>query len=180
MQKYILILFLTVSSQLASAQGKFKLAGSEVNFFSSAPLEHISAINKNAIGVIDFDKKEFLIRVPIKGFVFSKSLMQEHFNENYMESDTYPSGILKGSFTGDVNLKKDGEYELEAVGDLELHGKVDKRTIPVTLIVKKGKASIRSAFNVKLVDHDIEIPQVVSRNIAEEIVVKINSDLVGI
>ncbi len=180
MTKGFLILLLTASCLSASAQGKYKLTDSEVSFFSTAPLEHISALNANAIGVIDFDKKEFLIRVPIKGFVFPKALMQEHFNENYMESDTYPSGVLKGAFTGDINLKKDGEYELEAVGDLELHGKVDKRTIPVTLIVNKGKVSIRSAFNVKLVDHDIEIPQVVSRNIAEEIVVKINSDLVGI
>ncbi len=181
MKKQILILLLLTGSYLsANAQEKFKLKDTEISFFSSAPMEDISAVNKGAAGVIDFDKREFLIRVPIKNFVFPKSLMQEHFNENYMESDTYPNGILKGSFTGDLDLKKDGKYELEAVGDLDIHGKTMERTIPVTLTVENGKASIYSEFIVKLVDHDIDIPKVVFMKIAEEIEVKINSDLEGI
>ncbi|MDW7692242.1 YceI family protein [Flammeovirgaceae bacterium SG7u.111] len=180
MKKYILILLLLTGSLTVNAQEKMKLANSEVSFFSSAPMEDIAAMNKATSGIIDFETKKFVMAVPIKDFEFDKSLMQEHFNENYMESDKYPKGVLKGSFTGDVDLGKDGEYKLEAMGELDIHGKTMERTIPVTLTVKDGKATIYSEFTVKLEDHKIKIPKVVFMNIAEEIEVKIKSELVEI
>ena len=103
--------------------------------------------------------------------------MQSHFNENYLESSKFPNASFKGDFKGDYDLTKDGEYAVSSTGDLEIHGIVQKRTIPAKLIVKNGKVSLFAKFLVKLEEHKIKIPSVVFQNIAEEVEVTVESDL---
>jgi polyisoprenoid-binding protein YceI len=160
------------------AQGKYQMSQSDVSFFSATSIENIEASNKNSKGILDFDSKGFFIKIPVKDFNFPSDLMEEHFNENYMESEKYPDATFKGKFEGVYDLTKDGEYPVTASGDLTIHGVTQKRSIPAVIIVRNGKLSINSKFNVKLEDHKITIPTVVFNKIAELIEVKIESSLI--
>lgn len=104
--------------------------------------------------------------------------MQEHFNENYMESGKFPNATFKGTIEGTFDLNKNGSYPVTAKGELDIHGIKQQRTIPATIEVKDKSVKISSKFKVKLADHKIEIPTIVFNKIAEEIEVSIQSDLV--
>ncbi|TAF34682.1 MAG: YceI family protein [Cytophagales bacterium] len=182
--KHILTLALLLVSVFVSyqvhaqtAQNAVALENPIVHFFSDGGLEKIESTNKKAIGNIYPDAKRFAFKIPIKQFVFKKALMQDHFNENYMESDKYPEATFAGSIVGDYDLTKDGTYPIKADGVLNVHGVAQKRSIPATITVKNGKASIFSKFIIKLVDHKIDIPTMLFKKIAEEIQVDITSNL---
>lgn len=147
---------------------KYRLTNSEVSFFSEAPLENIEAHNKETNSIFDVTTGEIAFIVPIKGFQFEKSLMQEHFNENYLESDKYPNGTFKGKVSG-YDLEKSGEQSAVAEGDLTIHGITQKIRIEGKMLIQNGKVTLNATFPVKLVDHDIDIPKVVFYNIAEEV-----------
>jgi len=162
---------------ISFSQNKYSAKESTIMFFSKTALENIFATNKAAASIIDFDKKDFAFVVPIKSFEFEKELMKEHFNENYMESDKYPNSSFKGKIDGDYDITKNGEYKVNATGNLDIHGVKQERTIPATIIVKDGVISIKSNFKVKLVDHNITVPTVVNEKIAEEIDVSVQGVL---
>ena len=159
------------------AQDKYKLINSSVRFFSSTPVEDIEAENKASLGVLDTKTGNFSVRVPITEFKFKSTLMEDHFNENYMESEKYPNATFKGVIKDPINLGKDGVYKVTADGDFETHGVVQKRQIPLTITVAKGVVTYTSEFKVKLEDHQIKVPTVVFAKIAEVIDVKLNGEL---
>ncbi|MCU0392770.1 MAG: YceI family protein [Thermoflexibacter sp.] len=178
MKKILLILNLLIINVLISnAQDRYILENSYIRFFSDGIVEDIEATNKETKGIIDFSKNEFLFKIPIKSFKFASSLMQEHFNENYLESDKFPEGSFKGKIVGAYDLSKNGSYNVNAVGDLTIHGVTQTRTIPSVIHVKDGKISLESKFLIKVAEHKIKIPSVVIRNIAEEVEVTLKSDL---
>src|SRR6202043_1715365 len=92
-----------------------------IGFYSRTALEDIKAETNQAYVKVDAGKKNLAFAVLLKGFVFTKELMQEHFNENYVESDKYPKATFTGSFTGIVDIKKDGAYPVQVKGVLSLH-----------------------------------------------------------
>jgi hypothetical protein len=141
------------------AQSVSRLQSSVVTFYSSAPLEDIEATNKKSSGVVDWTKRSFLISIPIRGFEFRSGMMQTHFNENYLESDKYPDCTYRGTFTGAVDLTKDGDYPIVTTGDLTLHGVTKKRSIPATLSVRNGSVTVKSKFDIRVADHKIKIPK---------------------
>lgn len=157
---------------------KYSAEKSNVKFFSEALLEDITATTEKMDAIVDFENSTFFFRIKINTFQFDKDLMQEHFNENYMESEQYPNGSFKGSFTPAIDPSKDGSYQVEMNGELNIHGKVQKRTIPVTINIKNGQVSFESKFMVKLEDHKVKIPKVVFQNIAEEVEVTVSSMMV--
>jgi hypothetical protein len=179
MRKQFFLVFnvLIFSFLTAKSQDKYLLENTNVRFFSDGIIEDIEAINKDTKGILDFSKNEFLFKIPIKSFKFASALMQEHFNENYLESDKYPDGTFKGKMEGSYDLKKDGAYSVKASGDLLIHGITQTRTIPATIHVKDGKINIEGKFTIKVADHKIKIPSVVIKNIAEEVEVTIKADL---
>src|SRR6202034_2946995 len=123
--------------------------------FSSKAMEDIKAENNQAYAVIDAGKKNLAFSVLLKGFVFEKELMQEHFNENYVESDKYPKAVFSGSYTGDVNIKQDGIYKIIVTGKLTLHNVTNNVSMPATLEVKAGKLSGDAVFKIKPEDYNI-------------------------
>lgn len=179
MQKIIFLLaYILLFSHLVShAQERYLLENANVRFFSDGIIQDIEATNKEAKGIIDASKSEFLFKIPIKAFKFPSALMEEHFNENYLESDKFPDGTFKGKIEGKYDLKADGEYSVNAVGELLVHGIKQARTIPSIIRVKNGKASIESKFTIKVADHQIKIPTVVVKSVAEEVEVTIKADL---
>lgn len=140
--------------------------------YSSAPIEDIEA-NGTGVSVYNATTGELDFSVPIRSFHFEKSLMEEHFNENYMESDKYPKASFKGKMAPLPDLTKDGTYPVTVTGDFEVHGVKQNRTIKGEVKVAGGVVSMTSEFMVKCADHHIDIPQIVFHNIAESIRIRI-------
>jgi len=165
------ILMVAISATSVFSQ-KYKSKESEVTFFSEAPLENIDATNKDAQSVFDESNNNIVFTVPIKSFEFDKSLMQEHFNEKYMESDKYPKAIFTGKVVGyDKNAQ--GEQKVKAKGDMTIHG-VTQPVEVEGVMSKSNDLTVASTFIIKLEDYKVKIPQVLWQNIAEEVEVKIN------
>lgn len=166
-------LFIVFGSQL-SAQGIYTVDSTYIKFFSEAPLENIEAENHSSRALVNTANKQVAFIIPITSFEFDKELMKEHFNENYMESHKYKSGSFKGSIVSDVDWKKPGTYAATVKGKLNIHGVEQERELKGTIIVGKKGFRITSKFQVKLEDHDIEIPTIVFQNIAEVIDVSVD------
>ncbi len=142
-----------------------------ISFFSKSPLENITADNNQVMSVLNTQTGEMQFSVLVKGFHFEKALMQEHFNENYMESEKYPKSTFKGNLAdvSKVNFKKDGTYPVSVIGDLSIHGVTNKVSVPGTITVKGGNITSNAKFTVRLADYKISVPKVVRDNIAENI-----------
>lgn len=147
-----------------------------VKFFSSAPLEDIEAVTQNGTSVLTTTKNEFFFLVPIKSFTFKSSLMQEHFNENYMESDKYPDARFQGKISENIDWKKDGTYNVTVTGKLTIHGEAKDRTIPGTITIKNGNVSIQAKFDVSCKEHGIKIPSMMTEKIAEVVAVTVSGN----
>jgi hypothetical protein len=166
----VIIIILLIFSTNIHAQ-KFIGKNGEISFFSEAPLEDIKAINDKVRAVYDVDTKQLVFQLEIKDFIFPKALMQEHFNENYLESDLYPTS----TFSGKVISQSLGNAIVE--GHLKIHGKRNKIKADGILKKENNTVNISAEFTVKLQDYDIEIPKIVMYKIAEEIEVQVNIEL---
>lgn len=156
----------------------YEVKTGEVHFFSEAPKELISASSKQIKGALDTKKKTFAFRIDISSFVgFNNALQRGHFNENYMESNLYPTATYKGKIIEDIEFGKDGVYEIRAKGKLTIHGVEQERIIKVLLTIKKGKVTIASKFTVMLTDHNIKIPRVVSDKLSPQIKVTVSASM---
>ncbi len=173
---HLLSIALMLTASL-SAQKIFTRTG-YVKFYSEAPIENIEAVNEQVSSVIEISDGSFAFLVPIKGFVFEKALMQEHFNENYMESGKYPKGSFKGKIKdiGSINFEKDGEYQATFTGTMSIHGVEKEITEKATIVIKNGKASLSSKFNLRPEDYGVEIPAGKRDNISEVVEVTVKMD----
>ncbi len=179
MKQYILLALATsFFIPLMSGQKYYSKVG-RLSFTSDAPIEKIEATNTNGLVVIDAASGQIECSVLIKGFQFEKALMQEHFNENYMESHKYPKGLFKGTIANmkEINLTKEGTYTAKVNGNLTLHGVTKTISIPGQVIVKGGKITVSATFEILVADYNIVIPKVVRENIAEKVKININADL---
>jgi len=172
----ISILALCVSILYANAQ-IWQSRNVNIHFFSSTPIEDINATSKSAGAAINAATGKIYFTVDIITFKFAKSLMEEHFNENYMESEKYPKAVFDGQILNMTDFSKDGEYKVNIKGKFTVHGVTQDREIAATLNVSGGVIKGKSIFKVKCVDHKINIPKLVVKNIAEEIEVTVNCEL---
>ena len=135
---FLLILFLSIFI-VGNSQNLYKATSGEISFFSETPMENIDAVNKNLKALINTKNGDVAFIVTNVGFKFEKPLMEEHFNENYMESDKYKTSMFKGKIEGSVDFTKDGTYQVKAKGTLNIHGVDQEREIEGKLIIKEGK-----------------------------------------
>lgn len=140
-----------------------------IRLFSEAPLENIEGVTQFAQAALNTSTGEVYFKAPIESFKFEDALMQEHFNENYMESEKYPNAEFSGTIQNLPDLSKEGIYEVTVAGKFTVHGVTKERTVQGTIVVEKGKISSTSKFKVKCVDHKIEIPTLLVKKIAEEL-----------
>jgi polyisoprenoid-binding protein YceI len=162
--------------QVSHAQTKFFSKAGKISFYSKAPMEDIEAHNTKAVSVFDGSTGQIEFSVLIKGFEFQKAKMQEHFNEDYLESDKYPKAVFTGTITNvkDLNLLKDGTYNLDVTGSLSMHGVSRPQAAKAVITVKDGTVSAVADFTVTLADYDIKIPALVADNISKTVKIVVN------
>lgn len=150
----------------------FSTSGGNTKFSASTPLENIEAENKKSQVILNTANSELAVRMNMRDFVFPNKLMQEHFNENYIESEKYPTATFSGKIDKAPDYTKEGDYDVSATGKFTVHGVTKERTIKGKMKIEGGKITISSDFEVALVDHKIDVPQVVFVKIAQVIKVK--------
>ena len=172
------ILFVCLSLPVVTAQKYFSKTGL-VHFLSEASLEQITATNNNAYVVLDVKTGQLEWSVLIKGFRFEKALMQQHFNENYMESDKYPKAVFKGSLLNceRIDFSKDGTYDVHVDGNMTIHGVSKPLRAPGELIIKNGAVHAEGTFDLTIADFNITVPKVVRDNIAKTVRVTVKTGL---
>jgi polyisoprenoid-binding protein YceI len=177
--KYIFIVLLVCSAVIRPVAGYSQLYSTRsgfIGFYSKTALEDIKAENNQVYAVIDAGKKNLALAVLLKGFIFTKELMQEHFNENYVESDKYPKATFSGAYTGDVPAARDGIYKVAVKGSLTLHNVTKPVETEATIEVKNGHLLGNTEFKVRPEDFNISIPSIVRDKIDKEITIKVNID----
>jgi len=169
MKKLVIIMVSLVMFSKGFSQDVLVDREGTAHFFSEAPLEDIEAINEKAIGALDLNKGTVAVSMLIKNFHFDKSLMEEHFNENYLESEKYPKASFKGTIRdfSKMDLSKPGTYQGVAEGSLNIHGVTQPLSSSVEFKVAEDSIVATTTFQVKLEDHKIKIPKLVIKNIAE-------------
>lgn len=176
MKKSLVVIILFLAAHSNGASQVFISKTAYVRFFSKTPLEDIEGITKSGAAALNIKSGKVLFRVTMTSFKFEKALMQEHFNENYMESDKFPTGDFDGQIIDLPDLSKDGEYSVKVKGNFTIHGVKKEREFIVSLKVAGGKILGKTQFKVKCVDHNIEIPKLVVKNIAEDLEVGVEAE----
>ncbi len=175
----IVIVVAFLYSNRLVAQEKFYTKDGKITFFSSAPVENITAVNKSVVSLLNSKTGELQFAVLLKGFEFKKAMMQEHFNSDYVESDKYPKSEFKGQITNNsaVNYAADGTATVNVTGKLTLHGVTKDVEASGTVTVKDKQVVVKSTFNVLLADYQISIPRLYRDNISKTIQITVDCTL---
>jgi hypothetical protein len=158
---------------------KYSTRSGNLKFEASVPsFEEVAAENKSASAILESSNGDFAVLSLMKGFRFKVALMEEHFNENYVESDKYPKAAFKGKIEGfDISKLSAEPKTFTITGDLTMHGKTKKITDTARISKSGGNIIVVGSFYVKPADFDIEIPKVVSSKVSEKVEVTYNLSL---
>ena len=176
MKKVILFLIAATLSSTAFAQ-IYMAQKCEVSFFSPTPLKDLAAVNTASKPLLNIATGDVQIKIVMTAFVFEKPLMQEHFNENYVESEKFPNAFFKGKINEKVDYTKDGEQKVTVTGKFTIHGIEKDRTIDGTIKIDGQRISISSTFRLSFADYKIEIPSLYTGIIPSDTEVKISATL---
>jgi polyisoprenoid-binding protein YceI len=176
MKKLILLLAFIHLIIFSYSQGKYFTRKGHVSFLSQTPSDKIEAHNYQVASILNASTGEIDFTILIKSFEFKKVLMQEHFNENYMESDKFPKASFKGKIKNYENLhvKKEGTYTIEVEGDLTIHGITKLIIAPGTLEIKGEQIIAKATFPVTLKEYNILIPKISQQKISETVQVSVD------
>lgn len=175
MKRIIIVSFCFFIVNVIFSQKMMTRSG-EIKFEASMPaFEEIAAKNNTVSCILDESNGDFVALALVKAFKFKAPLMEEHFNENYLESSVFPKSTFKGKIIGFDSSKlssKKNIYDLE--GDFTLHGVTKKIKAKITIFLNSDKVIATSDIIVKPQDYNIEIPNLVKNKIAENVKVSIN------
>jgi len=171
------ILLVAIAVSLTSQAQKYFTNSGKVSFFSKAAIENIEAHTNQAFALMNTTTGGIAYKIIIRSFEFDKALMQEHFNEEYMESVKFPNATFEGKITNlsAVDFKKDGTYKVTVKGKLTVHGVTKEVEIPGDIKVEKGKIVNQSTFKIKLADYGVINDK--KTKIADEIEIKVDAIL---
>lgn len=159
-----------------SSQTKFISKNGYIGFYSHTPMEDIKADNNQVASILNTENGEVVFNVLMKSFHFERALMEEHFNENYVESDKFPKASFKGKVTNfsSVDFKKDRIYNVDIEGNMLIHGVTKPVKTQGTLEIKEGKITAKSKFQLDPKEYNIEIPSVVKEKFADKMDITVN------
>jgi hypothetical protein len=170
--KFVLILFIIGNTVQAQ---KYMTQNGTISFFSSTPVEDIEAVNNQVSAVLNAESGQIASVLLLKAFNFEKALMQEHFNEKYVESEKFPKSTFKGEILDYENLTVgESPTNVTIKGKLTIHGVTQEIEVQGTLSSKQSVMNLIFDFDVDVADYDIEIPGPVKEKIAKTIKVKAN------
>ena len=178
MKKFFLLLFLIPLAQVVTAQ-KYITKNGHVKFYSETQMENIEAHNHQVNCALDVSNGDFAFKILINSFEFEKALMQEHFNENYMESNKIPTATFSGSVVNskDIDFTTDVTVDVMVKGKLSIHGVTKEVEEKGSFVIKGDDISVKAVFHIKPTDYDIKITKSVIDKIAEEIEVSVDVNL---
>ena len=177
MRSLLFIVLSVVAFHLQAQQYVCKTG--KAHFFSKTAMGDIEATSNLTVCALNTENQKVVAKITVTTFKFHDKLMEEHFNENYMESDKIPYSTLDAVIKEKIDFSKDGVYDVTLAGTLDLHGVKVPREVKGKLTVKSGAPlSATADFMVKLSDHKLKIPSVVGVNIAEDIMVDVAFDFV--
>ena len=168
MKELVLITCISMNVICARAQLYITKTGF-AGFYSQTPLEDIKAENNQVFAAVDLSKKTIAFSMLLKGFLFRKELMQEHFNENYVESDKYPRATFSGTFSGEIDPAGQAAVTILVKGKMSLHGLEKEFSTPATIEIKDGLMNGTAKFRLLPQDFNIIIPSLVREKIAKQI-----------
>lgn len=170
----LLVVFLFFS-MFVNAQ-VYKVTSSKVKFKSEAPLEIIMAESSELNGLLDIKTKQFAFTVNNESFKgFNSQLQQTHFNDNYLETEKYPTISFSGKIIDEIDFSKPGSYIVRTKGMMNIKGVNREQLIKTVLEIKDGKIKVNAMFTILLDDYNIRIPRIVSQKIAPEIQIDLNA-----
>ena len=163
----------------AAFSQKYLTKNGIIKFYSKASLEEIDATNNQVNSALDISTGNFVFKALMEGFEFKKALMQEHFNENYIESDQFPDAIFKGTVVEikTLDFSKNGINNVTVEGDLTIHGVTKHIKEKGTLEKKNDNIIGKSVFNIAIKDYGIKVPSAVASNVAESVQVTVDVNL---
>jgi hypothetical protein len=150
----------------------------KISFFSATALENIDATNSVAKPVFNPKTGDFVVKAQQTAFIFKSAFMQEHYNENYVESEKFPYATFKGKVKETIDYTKNGTHPVTVEGNLDMHGVELPRTINGTVTIKDGIITMDSKFDVKVADHKIKVPSLYVEKIAENIQVTFHAEMI--
>lgn len=173
MKKNILILLFFIVNH-SFAQKEISTTSGMITFEASVPLfEEVKATNKTATCTINFKTGELISTVQMNEFRFKLPLMEEHFNQKYLETDRYPMAYFKGIIKGfNINIIGTTAKEFRLIGSLKIHGKTQKINNLILFKRSGNSVEILSNFSVQAKDFNIQIPEILSMKVAETVNVK--------
>lgn len=175
MRKLLFLFIAVIGVSNSYSQHIYKSSASQISFFAGTPIEDINAVSDKATSFLDTQKGEVVVSIPMTSFQFRESLMQEHFNENYVESTKYPKGEFKGKVNDlkSINWTSADTIRFTAIGSFTIHGVAKPKQIEVRLINQNGKLWVSSNFKIALADHNIDRPKILWEKLADEVEVKV-------
>lgn len=178
MKKILLTLAIAALPLMTQAQ-VFKTSTGKISFVSKTAIEEFTANNSQVEAAIAPAKNAIQFRVPVNGFIFKSALMQKHFQENYMETSQfqYSNFVGKISNIAAVNFTQNGEYPVESVGKLTMHGVTKDITVPGKIVVKNGAVTLKANFKIKCSDYAIKIPAASTASVSDEIAIAVDCAL---
>ena len=177
MKKLLFLSVAILSITSAFAQKKlYSTTTGTTSFDAGTGVENISATNKSTTSVFDAISGQMQFKIMNKGFEFWSQLMQDHFNENYMESEKYPKTMFSGNIIDikKVNFSKDGTYPVKVKGTLDMHGVKKEIETTGSLKIKGDQVLGTSSFIVALADYNIVIPGVVKDKLAKTVKIDVS------
>jgi polyisoprenoid-binding protein YceI len=176
MNKTFLLLATCLATAVTlTAQNRYFTKTGQISFYSHTAIEDIKANNDQVTSFLDISTGEIVFSVLIRSFQFPKPLMQEHFNENYMESEKFPKASFDGKITNlsSVDFNNPAKYPVKVSGKLTIHGVTKELETTGELSVDKDKLAAVSVFSISPEEYNIKIPAVVRQNIAESLKVTV-------
>lgn len=178
MKNSILLLMVAMAafSFKSATPAKYFTKTGNITFFSHTNIEDIEAVNHKVTSAFETATGKLQFSVLMKAFEFEKALMQEHFNENYVESDKYPKASFDGTIDNikAINFEKDGTYKSTVTGNLTIKNKTNKVSTEGTFVVKGDNVQGKATFKIKLADYNVTIPSVVKDKINEQVEIRVD------
>lgn len=174
MKKLLVILGVLVLLTNTSFSQIYLCKNGNISFFQETSVEDIEARSSRLLSILNTENNMIVYKVDMESFIFEKSLMRDHFNENYVESGKYPTALFRGMINEKIDWSKDGEYNITSIGDMTMHGVSKRITEKGKLTIKNGEINITNYFTIKFTDYDVKIPSLLTKQLAESVEVSIN------